>query len=216
MITKLTLDKSNRVEIIYNRITPKIKNLVMVDTTANSMHSPAVIINPGFLNDLNLIRFQRNSQYKLFVSIDNECKVFGSNKIHLIRESINTDGYEIGLTAGKNSNELFNEIVSINNIFVNSQARYFIRWVIDTKHGQKHFDNCMEAIAKARAKNINYDLITIKSELADVDILHNMVKEARKKLGMEKAPIKLSTKFNENVIKNVSNVLYEFNIEDLI
>lgn len=216
MKTKLTLDKSNKVEINYERMTPKIKNIVDIDTLASCMHSPAIIVNQSLIDDINLIRFQRNSQYKLFASIDPECRVFGGSKIHQIRECVNVDGYEIGLTTGKNANELFNEIMSVSNMFTVSGVRYFIRWVVDCKAGQGHIDNCLEALKRARSKNANYDLITIKHNDSDPKVLHGIVKSFRNKLGMEKAVVKIKSPFNEGIIKNVNNVLYEFSAEDLI
>jgi len=216
MKTKLPLDKSNRVEINYENMSHKIRSIVDIDTLASSMHSPALIVNPSLLSEINLIRFQRNSQYKLFASIDPECKKFGNNKIHQIRECTDVDGYEIGLTANKNSNEILNEILSISNTFVLSGVRYFIRWVIDAKYGQDHVNNCLEAIRKSKAKNINFDLITIKHNDDDPKVLHGLVKTARKNIGMAKAVIKIKSKFNEDIIKNVQNVLYEFSAEDLL
>lgn len=216
MNTKLGLDKTNRIEVGFTKPSPKIRDMAKLDTVLSSMRSPALVVSPMLLGDINMIRFQRNSQYKVIVSIDPEGKVFGSTKIHQIRECTDADGYEIGLAQGKNQKELLNEIISINNVFVMSGARYFIRWVINAKHGTDHIKNCLAAIKEAKAKNINYEMITIMHDGADAEVLHSLVQSARKSVGIAKELIKIKSKFNEDLIVHDKNLLYEFEAEELV
>jgi len=213
---KLSLDKSNRVEIGYNKLCPKINDLIKLDSLACSIHTPALIVAPQFVQQLNLIRFQRNSQYKLLIPIDIDGKLFGINKIHNIRDIMNVDGYEIGFTFNKNENELFNEMAAINQMFTSSGARYFIRWVINANKGVDHLDKCHKALSKAIKSNINFEMITIEYDSDDSKVLHELVKSTRKAINMAKAKVKIKSKFSDEIIKHSNNVLYEFEAENLV
>lgn len=213
---KLSLDKSNRVEISFNAPCSKINDIAKLDSLACSTHTPALIIEPTFLDQLNLIRFQRNSQYKLLIHVDLEGKLFGINKIHHIRNSMNVDGYEIGLSVNKNENEIFNEISAINQMFTSFGARYFVRWVINANAGMTHVDNCCRAISKSIKNNINHEMITVYFNNDDKDILHGLVKSIRKSLNMQKAKVKIKSKFAEDIIKHDNNIFYEFEAKELV
>jgi hypothetical protein len=214
---KLPLDISSRIELNYENPSIKVRHLKNVDAEAIKGSCQAIIINPVFLDSFNMLRMNRNSKYKIIVSIDRDCTKFGANKIHTIRENLEADGYEIGLTKDKNENEIFNEITSINNIIESSGLNYSVRWFIDLKNGQDYLDNCLRAISRAKSKGIKYDLVTISTDTNDSELILNLIKSSREKLGMAKASIKMKlNKYNESHIVEDTNVKYEFNIEEIM
>jgi hypothetical protein len=213
MQTKLTFDKSNRVEVEFLAPSMKIKNLSQLDSLVSSLHAPALVIEPSFLPDLNVIRFQRNSQYRVIGCVDKKFSTFGGNKIYEIQNMIEADGFDVGLTNGKNAIELRNEIQGIDKFLKSSGRQFFIRWVIDASQGPKHIEKCISAI---RDSKVMYEAIVIKANDMEAKTAHEIVKTCRKNLGLNKAKFKIIAKFSDDLITNDLNITYQISANELI
>lgn len=213
MQVKLPLSKTNRVEIYFDKPNLSVKSLTELDSLLVSTRSPSVIINTEFMNELNLIKLQRNSQYNVIAAIDLDGKVFGSNKIYRIQNLIEADGFDIGLTANKNKVELINEIKAIDQFLKQASKQFKMRWVINSKHGPDHIDKCIDAIKESK---VRYELISILTDNTDPKTAHNIVKKCRNGLGMVKCKMKISGKPSDDLIINDNNLVYQVRAEDLV
>lgn len=212
MRVKLPLDQTNRIEVYLDKLSLDIKDLPELDSLMCSIRSPVLVVNPSYLRDINIIRCQRNSQYKLLAAIDLEGKTFGGNKIYKIRDMIEADGFDIGLTVGRNKIEMINEIKGIISFLSQAGKHYSIRWVINTKHGSDHIDKCINAIKESKC---NYELISLLTDELEPDLAHTIMKDCRNKIGITKCNMKISGKPVDGLIKNDLNLRYQIEAKDL-
>ena len=212
MKTKLPLDKSNRVEVEFLAPSPVIKSLVDLDSLVSSLHAPALVIEPSFLPNLNMIRYQRNSQYRVIGCVDNQFSTFGGNKIYEIQKMIEADGFDIGLTNNKSAIELRNEIKAIDTFLKSSGRQFFVRWVIDASKGPEHIKNCISAIRDSKTL---YEAIAIKADKMDASTAHEIVKQCRKDLGLNKAKFKIISKLSDDLITRDINISYQISANEL-
>lgn len=214
MKTKLTLDKSTKVEIYFEKPSLVIRNLMALDSLAVSMRSPCVVIDPSGLPDLNVIKFQRNSPYKVIGAIDLECKTFGSNKAIKLQNLIEADGFDIGLTAKRSATELHNEIVGIQNFLKMAGKPFYIRWLIDIKHGRDHITECLKAIKTSKTR---YEAICLVVRNTEKEVIKSIINKCREELGITKTPIKIFADFNEELFDDKDlNLTYQFKAEELV
>lgn len=207
---KIPLTHSHRVEIYFDQPSMKIKRIEDLDTLANSMKSPAIVIAPQFLDYMSTIKQVANSPYKIIVAVDIEGKAFGVNKILAARELAQADGFEIGLSKGKNVTELRNEIKAINAFLSQSGMTFDVRWVINTSGGEEHISRAIEAINK---ENPKYSIITVKG---DSEVIHDVVKFCRKGLGKVKAEMKICSKLHDKLLTDDKNLKYLIPVNDLM
>ena len=213
MKVNLTLDKSSRTEIYFDRPSIKIKNLAVLDSLAVSLRSLKVVVNPEFLEECNNIKLLRNSKYKLIGCIDPECKSYGSNKIFHIQNLMQADGFDIGLTV-KDHISLINEIKLIDRFLKMASKKFDVRWIIDSKHGSNHIDNCIKAIMESKTNN---KIICLAAYNKDESVIQKLIKDIRLKLGNIKLPIKIITNFDESIINDKDlNLTYQFKAEELV
>lgn len=213
MQVKLQLDKTNRVEVYFDGPNMKVRGLTDLDTLVSSCRCPSLVVSTDFLSDMNMIKSQRNSQYKLIASIDPDGGTFGGNKVYQIHDLIEADGFDIGLTANKNKTELINEIKGISAFLQSAGKDFVIRWSINAKHGPDHIKTCMEAI---KGSGIKYDLISILCHGESSKTAHNIVKKCRKQIGMMKCKMKITGIPDDDLFKNDANLLYQVRAEDLM
>lgn len=212
MRVKLPLDQTNRIEVFLDKLNLEVKSLPELDSLMCSIRSPALVIDQAYLRDINIIRCQRNSQYKLLAAIDLEGKTFGGNKIYKIRDMIEADGFDIGLTVGRNKIEMINEIKGIISFLSQAGKHYSIRWVIDTKHGSDHIDKCISAIKESKC---NYELISLLTDDLEPELAHKILNDCRGKIGVSKCNMKISGQPVEGFIKNDLNLRYQVRAKDL-
>jgi len=209
----LPLDKTNRVEVLFKEPDLKIKDLASIDSIMCSSRAPVLVSNPKYISDINMIRLQRNSQYRLLAYIDPEGNQYGGNKIYKIQGLIDTDGFDIGLTNGRSQIELVNEIKGIVSFLQQSGKAYQIRWSINTKHGPDHINKCLKAISSSK---VNFEMISLLTDNLDPDTSHDIVKKARNTIGMNKCNMKISGKPTEELIRDDKNLRYQIEAKDLI
>ena len=214
MKTKLSLDKSNRVEIYYDKPSLAIRSLMALDSLAVSMRSQSVVVDPSCLPDLNVIKFQRNSPYRVIGAVDLACKNFGANKAIQLQNLIEADGFDIGLTAKRNATELHNEINGIQNFLKMAGKPFSIRWLIDVKHGRDHITECLKAIKSTKTK---YEAICLVVRDLEKEVIENLIDKCRKDLGLAKAPVKIFANYNEELFNDKDlDLTYQFRAEDLV
>jgi len=213
MRVALPLDQTNKVEVLFKGPDLKIRDLTMLDSIMCSTRAPALIVESRYLADVNMIRLQRNSQYRLLAIVDPEGKEFGGNKIYKIQGLIEADGFDIGLTAGRSKLELINEIKGIISFLQQSGKAYQIRWIINTKHGSSHVKNCLAAIKDSK---INFDMISLLTDDLDPDLAHDIVKNARESIGINKCNMKISGKPVDGFIRDDANLRYQVEAQELI
>lgn len=207
---KIPLTHSHKCEIYFNSPSLKIKRIEDLDTLANSMNSPAIVIEPEFLNHMSIIKQVANSLYKVVVAIDINGETFGANKILQTYEFAQADGFEIGLGIGKNIREIRNEIKAINTFLIQSNIEFDTRWVINIANGEKFIYNAIEAIKAEKPKN---SIITIKGNDKST---YDVVKSCRKQMGIIKAEMKICSKLHDKLLNNDSNLKYLIPINDLM
>lgn len=213
MKMKLPVDKTNRVEVLFKGFDLKIRDLYKLDSLMCSCKSPVLIMHPDFVEEMNLIRLQRNSRYSIISMIDLEGLTYGINKVHKIKNII-PDGFEIGLAVNKNSTELLNEIKSITSFLASSGKQFLIRWTINTKHGPDHIKNCLNAIKKYKDK---FDMISFITDNISSELSHKIVHNSRIILGVAKQKMKISgTPEDDDLIIHDKNLRYQIEAKHLI
>lgn len=213
MRVTLPLDQTNRVEVLFNGPDMKIRDLSKVDSIMCSTRAPALVINPAYMSEMNMVRLQRNSQYRLQAIIDPDGKTYGGNKLYKIQNLIEADGFDIGLTVGRSETEIINEIKGIIAFLSQSGKAYQIRWIIDTNHGDEHIDKCLRAI---KASKVNFDMISLMTDKLEPDLAHDIVKNAREKIGISKCNMKISGKPVDGFIRHDDNLRYQIEAQELI
>lgn len=206
MRVALPLDQTNRVEVLFEKPSLKVKDLAKLDSIMCSTRAPALVIDPAYINDIIMIKGQRNSKYNVIAAIDLEGKVYGGNKVYHIKNAISADGFDIGLTANKNKTELTNEIKAITSFLSQSPTEYMIRWVINAKHGSGHVKECLEAIKKSKTK---FDMISLITDSIDADLAHDLVKTCRTSLGLAKCKMKISGDPSNDLIRVDNSLRYQ-------
>lgn len=212
MQVSLPFDKTTRLEVYFEKPTLKVRDLSSLDSLMCSSRAPTLVVTSDYTSDINMIRSQRNSPYKLITAIDPECKEFGGSKIYRIQNLIESDGFDIGLTANKNKIELINEIKGISSFLQQLGNRFSLRWVVNTKFGNKHIDNCLDAIKESKCR---YELIVIDTNNSEYSLSHDLVKSCREKLGLNKCVMKVDGQPIEKLINQDINLFFKIKAEDL-
>lgn len=207
---KVPLTHSHKVEIYFDKPSMKIKRIEDLDTLANSMKSPAIVIAPEFVDYMSTIKQVANSPYKIIVAVDIDGKTFGANKILSAREFVQADGFEIGITANKKLREMRNEIKAINSFLVQSGMKFDVRWVINASNGEKYISDAIEAYKAEKPHN---STITIRGK---GDVIHDIVKHCRKEIGVLKLAMKICAPLTDNLLTNDPNLKYLISVDDLM
>lgn len=125
---------------MINAITTKLEVDVMQANELDQavqlavIHSlPAIVIHPQLVSEAILNRVRRRGQFKIITTVDwPKGDTFGMNKLRgLTRDMMDTDGYEIIVTGGKNENEARTEARVItdfirNNLSQNIEVRFVL------------------------------------------------------------------------------------------
>lgn len=213
MHVKLPIDKTNRVEVYFSGFDFKIRDLPKLDSLMCSCKSPVLITTSDYVQDINMIKLQRNSRYKVITEIDRNGLTYGGNKIYKIQNLIDADGFEIGLTVGRNSTEILNEMKSITSFLKTSGKQFLIRWSINTNNGPTHIKNCLNAIKNYKDK---FDMVSFNTDSLPPELSHNIVKNARIIIGMIKCNMKISGQPSDDLIIHDKNLRYQIEAKYLV
>ncbi len=202
-------NKSVRTELNFFGPSPRVRDLVAVDTIANKFKCQVVVTEAGFFDQLMMVKNQRQSKYEIYVIVDKDGRTFGMNKMYSVPNVNLVDGLEIMLTKGKSKTELLNEIISITQFLKMSQRTIPIRWGIAVAAGDEHIKNCIAAIKDSGAKVKNDAAVKlIFKPKTDPAVIQSVIASVRTGLGKEKAKIKFNI-FAESEISDDVNLSYD-------
>lgn len=209
-------NKSIKTELNFYGPSPRVRDLVAVDTIANKFKCQIVVTEPAFFDQLFMVKNQRQSGYAIFVMVDKDAKTFGMNKMYSVPNVNSVDGLEIMLTKGRSKNELLNEINSIAQFLKMSQRLIPVRWGILVTAGDEHIANCVAAIKDANVKNKNDSAVKLVFKpKTDAALVQSVIASVRTGLGQEKAKIKINIG-SESEIGEDSNITYDVDASVLL
>ncbi len=202
-------NKSVRAELNFFGPSPRVRDLVAVDTIANKFKCQVVVTEANFFDQLMMVKNQRQSKYEIYVLVDKDARTFGQNKMYSVPNVNSVDGLEIMLTKGKTKAELTNEIVSISQFLKMSQRVIPVRWGITIAAGDDHIKNCIAAIKDASVKVKNDAAIKLVFKpKTDPAVIQSVVASIRTGIGKEKAKIKYNIA-SESEIGDDVNITYD-------
>lgn len=203
----LQVNQTIKIEMNFMGPSPRVRDLIAVDTMAHKMQLPAVVTDARFYEQLMMVKLQRQSKYQVILLLDKEGTTFGLNKMYSVPSLQALDGIDVVLSRGRNAIELKNEINSIQQFLKMGRIKPSLRWGIIANAGQDHINNCVEAI---RTTNTADDMIKMMvNPGGDIATIKAMVAECRKTIGRERTVIKFNTTAFEAIEPTVDNIRYD-------
>lgn len=187
---------------------------------AHKYKCPAIIISPELCAAASITRGLKNGKFKIITQIDwDRGDQYHHHKFRgLPTNSLDTDGYEVLLTATKNIKDIPKEISYIHQILRSISPMTEIRFVLGhhlQNRNQEHFDAMCEACLKIPLPHLirTTTLNKLPSASNSVDAYNTYIKSIRDKIGCK---IKISGSINTKVYTTCKSDFFACTLDQAI